>query len=65
VPYTSKDPGLIKTFFHKRDDIKERVEKAQAEGKDVHVVCSAFKDPGPDWTKLVVDGETVAFQDGY
>ena len=69
MPYTSLDKGLTESCLQalKRKDAEKHaaVMKQIADGAKVEVECSAFTDPGEDYTKLMVNDECVLYSPGY
>ena len=41
------------------------VEAAVAKGSELLVECSAVADPGPDYTRVLLDGVEIARAEGY
>lgn len=43
----------------------ERVKEELATGGKLELVQSQFSDPGPDYSKVTMNGETIIYSEGY
>lgn len=58
---TEEQAGL----WGKSEEVKAMVKAALAEGKEVKFEHSSFSDPGPDWSKILIDGKCIDYTPGY
>lgn len=56
---------LFLLSFGAPKDVQDRVKTALDAGQDVQWECSSFRDPGGDYSAILVDGVQVYRQEGY